>query len=493
MVTERSKGGRVLVRRFARALTRSHNTVAGALCLVLLLDAIYVATSFEDIGRHEVVLEGAAPGVGRTIPREMPSLDITPSPDEARDQGPVPKRRKERKAEPTPRPQRKPTPPPTPAASDPPERQVSAAPNPRPTKKQPRPSTSSGDNRDDGNRDDRNRDDGNRDDGNDGNDGDGRRDRRRDDGDPQPKPDPRPKPKPSPKPPVETAWDPRNYNFDANTGRSNDATRLTRIDKNPYVVRESGTVLKNIQTVPEQKSVITVDGAADVRISECSLAHQVRVYDHNSTTASAIVERCDLAVGGNALAGLALTARYNRITSTNDGITPTGGAHGRRTVIEYNKIVRDGSRLESKHHDGIQFWQGGNALIRRNWISGWHTSAILMKSDLELQPGDGPVRNITIEENYLANPTGHYILYVRDGGRGRPRFITIRNNVFGPGGPISSGGTPSDQATFVRTVEERKKAIAAGNADAAEWIVWDGNISARTGKEINPPGGWHKP
>jgi hypothetical protein len=229
-------------------------------------------------------------------------------------------------------------------------------------------------------------------------------------------------------------------------------------------------------------------------VQQSKLGGTVRVIDNDSTTARVVLDHDDISVGAavtNGVTGLAMTVRNSKITSTNDGIAPTGGAHGPQTLIEYNKITRDGTRIGTQHMDGIQFWQGGNAVIQRNWIDGWANSAIIIKSDLELRPGDGPISNIVIQENYLENSTSYFTLYVRDGGKGRPRFITVQNNAFGRHGmPISSGSSPYNQATFVHTEKQRSDAIAAGNPQAAEWIVWSGNYYADDGTPVAPIGGW---
>lgn len=277
-------------------------------------------------------------------------------------------------------------------------------------------------------------------------------------------------------------WDPRTFDFDQ-VGRTSHAS--LRVVASDLKLSRRGQVLAD-RSVPDGVTVYA--NAFDAGVSQCSSRGTLRAAGDQ---ARLDVLSCDVtASSGNAITGTAAVIRRSDITSTNDGITLTGGAYGPQSVIEYNKIWRDGTRLGDAHMDGIQFWQGGNTVIRRNWISGWSNSAIIIKSDLEADPGDGPVRNVLIEENYLANPSTYYTLYVRDGGFGRPQMITIRNNVFGPGRPISAGSNGDEQAVFVRTEQQRADAIAAGNAQAAEWIVWHGNIDAATGQEIVPPGGW---
>lgn len=256
----------------------------------------------------------------------------------------------------------------------------------------------------------------------------------------------------------------------------------------PPEIVTAGQLLDGIQC----DQTLYVDDAVDAGVVDSVIRNGIRARELRGGPTRAVVRRSTV-TGPTAISGEAVWVDHSHIMSTNDGVTPTGGLHGPPSVIEFNKMERDGSQFGDNHHDGIQLWQGGNVTIRRNWISGFHTAAILIKSDLEQVPGDGPIRNVLIEENYLANPTGYFSVYVRDGGKGRPQFVTIRNNVFGPGTPVSSGDTPQDEATFVRTERQREEAVAAGVADAAEWIVFHGNIDAVTGEEIVPPGGWRDP
>lgn len=308
-------------------------------------------------------------------------------------------------------------------------------------------------------------------------------------------------------------FDPLDYDFDAHTGpRTETFDELEGDDTDWYRLEGDGTVLEGVATSPDVG--VLVDDAVDPVVRDCRLRGGVRVYDHGERRGRVVVEHCDVGAPGNGVSGLAMVVRHSRVSTGNDGLTPTGGAKGVETVIEYNKIERDGTRDGDRHHDGVQLWQGGNATIRRNWISGWDTSAVMVKSDKELEPGDGPVADVLVEENYLHNPSGHYAVQVRDGGQGRPRFVTIRDNAFGPleGEAVSTGPSPSEQAVFVRTEQQRDRAVAAqeadpgvldrrvsehgmteDQADARTWIVWDGNVWAETGEEVTPPGGWHTP
>jgi hypothetical protein len=223
-----------------------------------------------------------------------------------------------------------------------------------------------------------------------------------------------------------------------------------------------------VSTVAGQKTVAQATGSG---VASCLLGDNFRANADGVSMAHCTAD------GGVNGAG-SYTLQYNFITSSGDGIDPTGAGH---KVIEYNKIWRDGTRVGTEHEDGIQFWQGGNALVHGNWISGWQTSAMMVKADL------GPISNVTIDSNYLNNPTGYYQLYLCPASYGLSN-ITVTNNAFGKASYIVS--TCGTKFTFVHTEAQRQAAIAAGNQAAASWIVWDNNYIAGTTTVITPPGGW---
>ncbi|MDQ1485925.1 MAG: hypothetical protein QOJ62_1618, partial [Actinomycetota bacterium] len=117
----------------------------------------------------------------------------------------------------------------------------------------------------------------------------------------------------------------------------------------------------------------------------------------------------------------------------------------------------------------------------RNWISGWQTSAIMVKADL------GPISNVTIDSNFLDNPTGYYQLYLCSAAHGLTN-VTVTNNAFGKAS--STVSTCGGKVTFVHTEAQRQAAIAAGDKAAAAWVVWNNNYIAGTKTVIVPPGGW---
>lgn len=180
------------------------------------------------------------------------------------------------------------------------------------------------------------------------------------------------------------------------------------------------------------------------------------------------------------VSGSSMVVRNSYVSSlTNDGLNPVGSTKELPSLIEGNRIERTQPRYGDSHQDGIQMWSGSHVTVRRNWISGYSTSAMLLKTD------QGPISHITIEENYLANPDGFVVLYARDSNFGKPEYVTVRNNTFGKGSPISA----EPDTVYVRTEQERASAVASGVRGAATWIVWSGNVDVN-GREIAPPKGW---
>lgn len=231
------------------------------------------------------------------------------------------------------------------------------------------------------------------------------------------------------------------------------------------VLDTAGQILDRVQA--DSKVVAQATG---VSLSNCSLG----VFHADADGLSA--KNCDISGGVFGLGSYTLD--HNFITSASDGIDPAGPGY---KVIQYNKIWRDGTRVADRHQDGIQFTQGGNALISRNYISGWQTSAIMVKADL------GAISNITIDSNYLNNPTGYYQLYLCPDSHSLSN-ITVTNNAFGKASStLSTCGTTY---TYVHTQSQRQSAINAGVKGADQWIVWNNNYVAGTGAVVAPPGGW---
>jgi len=230
-------------------------------------------------------------------------------------------------------------------------------------------------------------------------------------------------------------------------------------------LRTAGQILDWVQS-----SVKIYAQATGVSLSNC----RIGVLHADAEKLSA--KNCD--INGGVFGAGSYTLDHNFITSASDGIDPTGPGY---KVIQYNKIWRDGTRVGDRHQDGIQFTKGGNALIARNYISGWQTSAIMIKADL------GAISNITIDSNYLNNPTGYYQLYLCPDSHSLSN-ITVTNNAFGKASStLSTCGT---NYTYVHTEAQRQAAIKAGVNNANQWIVWNGNYVAATGAVVAPPGGW---
>jgi hypothetical protein len=250
------------------------------------------------------------------------------------------------------------------------------------------------------------------------------------------------------------------------------------------------------QTAPAPTTQTTQPGSFDpVKFDWSSVGGPSKATSGSVTlsTASAALSNCNIGslrvnadgpkisrctINGGVYGPGGFTLDHSFVTSSGDGMDPTGPG---KKVIQYNKIWRDGTRVGTKHQDGIQFWQGGNALISHNWIGGFQTSAIMVKADL------GTISNVTIDSNYLHNPTGYFQLYLCKAGHDL-KNITVTNNAFGKSSFTAS--TCHDNLTFVHTEAQRQAAIKAGNAGAASWIVWNNNYVAGTNAVVAPPGGW---
>jgi Right handed beta helix region len=283
---------------------------------------------------------------------------------------------------------------------------------------------------------------------------------------PTPKPTPKATPKPTPKPspialPATAGFDPLGYNWATVGGPS---SGLAAVVNSTLTV--PGETVSNVQAPGDLIASANGSGA-----TQCVIGSSFRALGEGVRLDNCTVDDGVQGAGS-------YDVEHNFITSTGDGMDPTGPGS---KIIEYNKIWRDGTRVGTEHEDGIQFWQGGNAVIARNWIDGWQTSAIMVKADF------GPISDVTIDSNYLNNPTGYFQLYLCPAAHGISD-ITVTNNAFGKAGFTAS--TCSSTVTFVHTEAQRQAAIDAGNSDAAHWVVWNNNYVAGTGAVVAPPGGW---
>jgi len=292
------------------------------------------------------------------------------------------------------------------------------------------------------------------------------------------------------------------------------------IGKDGYELADAN--VKKSESVPQNKDVrIYVDSARDVLLKDLSLDVAVLTFSNGRTQGNVILQNSAFnpgAVQGSCFDGIAVDATYNYITSNCDGLTPNGG-DTQGSYIAYNWIQGPGRKIGDNHGDGIQFWREGNAVIYRNRIGGYNTSCIMIKSDLPSRYGSGPIKNITIKENYFENKgLEYYYIYVCENAPGttvdyltRPQYITITDNWFEDSSkhPIYSGLTVDDRAVFVRTEEERDEGVlrqerdpsvleyraslgyARSAVDARTWIVWDNNRWVKDGSEAVPTDdGW---
>ena len=228
----------------------------------------------------------------------------------------------------------------------------------------------------------------------------------------------------------------------------------------------AGEILDHVRS-----TVRTIAEATGTGATNCVIDDTFRADGDNL-----LLSHCSVAQGVSGAGSY--TVQYNFITSDADGMDPTGPG---QKLIQYNKIWRDGSRVGENHQDGIQFWQGGNTVISRNYITGWQTSAINLKANI------GAISNVTIDSNYLGNPTGYYQLYLCPDIHGITN-VTVTNNAFAKANYVVS--TCGTKITFVHSEAQRQAAIAAGNQAAANWVVWNNNYVAGTNTVVTPPGGW---
>ena len=276
-------------------------------------------------------------------------------------------------------------------------------------------------------------------------------------------PAPSPTPSSAPSQPAPAApggaFDPVHFNWGSVGGPTSGLTAVG--GSTDLVLRTAGQILDRIQTNSK-----VVAQAAGVGVSNCSIG--VFHADGSNLTAK------NCTISGGVFGAGSYTLDHNFITSQADGIDPGGTG---RKVIQYNKIWRDGTRVGDKHQDGIQFTAGGNALITRNWIGGYGTSAIMVKADL------GTISNVTIDSNFLDNPTGYFQLYLCPVSHSLTN-ITVTNNAFGKASSTLS--TCGSNLTFVHTEAQRQAGINAGVKGADQWIVWNNNYVAATGAVVAP-------
>ena len=290
-------------------------------------------------------------------------------------------------------------------------------------------------------------------------------------------------------------------NFDTNVS----------IESENYVL-ENSTIGKNSSN---DKAFVFINNISGTIFKNCLInaAVQITSKKGNSDT---LIENCTFEKNQGidpAILGQSITARYNRISSLNDGIALYDISE-KENIIEYNWFGAPADTESPAGMNAIHIWKGGNALIRRNKIGGYKNSSIMIKPNATKDIKGSPIENITITENYFkADVLQYYYLFVCEGKRNateeyqtRPRFITITDNWFESKLklPIFTGENKNERAIFVRTEEERSEGILRqetnpeiltyrinlgypeSSADARTWIVWNNNKWAEDGSEVSP-------
>lgn len=131
----------------------------------------------------------------------------------------------------------------------------------------------------------------------------------------------------------EAEFDPRTYDWEANTGTN---AALTQTLAATYVMSVyNGRSLLENATMSTADEVI-IDNIA-VTIRNCDL-WSIRAYDKSSTRLTAEYCRIDKPAGGSAIGGGPLTLRYCRLTSNNDGCFPGDQGERAQSLLEYNWI-----------------------------------------------------------------------------------------------------------------------------------------------------------
>jgi hypothetical protein len=289
--------------------------------------------------------------------------------------------------------------------------------------------------------------------------------------------------------PATAAWNPLQYKYFTSTSVA--AKGLTSTPA--YTTSTAGDLRSNLAI--DAGSGMAVVAA---NVTGAGVAHSSIIGGVGSSSAKAlsrvVVRGSSVSGGPNAAVGGSVDVTNSYLTSDQDGVHPLGqNPASLPSVISYDRIQRNGVSTAGSngfHNDGVQMWKGSNVVISRNWISGWATSAIMLKTD-ELNSDGTPLNHVTITGNYLAT-TGYFTLYIISGGQGLPQYVSVTNNVFGPNRSNNSSGNiaPASGQKFVKTAAQRTRAVKAGVAGAASWVVWSGNTDARTGAEVAPPGGW---
>jgi hypothetical protein len=222
---------------------------------------------------------------------------------------------------------------------------------------------------------------------------------------PDPVPEP-PKPEPAGKPTKESTG-PRTANL-----KPLASTKITQ--PGVYENFTSGSVTVAASNVTLRNCIIKTSSSYGVKI------------DGNQS--GILIEHCDISgMDSAAVYGGGFTARWNYIHNSGaDGFKPTKNA-----VIESNYLTELGYKPEA-HADGIQMESGSNVVIRGNNFAMAKQPGFKNSHAIIVQSANGPVSNITVENNWING--GGFSIQFRDKqrGHGAPSGISIRNNQFGP-------------------------------------------------------------
>ncbi len=213
----------------------------------------------------------------------------------------------------------------------------------------------------------------------------------------------------------------------------------------------SGRTITVDGTVIEEEDVagrLTID-ADNVTIRRSRITgggFNIRVYGVGT-----LIEDCTLigapgdavnVMGGN------YTIRRCDISGAHDGLKLSSG------MLVEDCYIHDQYREDGTHNDGMQ--DSGDStgwVVRHNTVQGPYQTST---SAMIISTSNGPIDNITIEENFLSG--GSFTVYCSAGDYGAPTNATFRYNVFekdssGSGSPITFSGTPTFVGNIYHTGE----------------------------------------
>jgi hypothetical protein len=168
------------------------------------------------------------------------------------------------------------------------------------------------------------------------------------------------------------------------------------------------------------------NGADNGLVTDTIVRHAGPYVVRNSGARNLVLQHCEIdglrsPDNNGGVTGSNLTVRYCDFHSHTDSAKV-----GSNSVWEYNHLHGNGRWLDRVHVDGLQSTGSTNVQIRHNLIEMPGFS-----SAMHFQATFGPIRDITIEHNYLNG--GSYTVYVRSdtNGHGDPHNVRIANNRMG--------------------------------------------------------------